>query len=196
MIGAYTQSFGYVSGGLILLSFLPYLRGIFKGQTKPERMSWFIWSILGGIAFFSQLAKGASHSLWMPGLQTIGDLLVFVLAIKYGIGGMQRRDIVALVAVTISLVLWYHTKEPAVALMLAIAIDGIGGILTIIKSYKLPTTEPVTAWILTALGGLFGTLAVGELDWVLLAFPLYIFAINAAIAFSIRLGARRLQHQA
>ena len=186
-----TQYLGYVSGVLLILSFLPYLKGIFKHETKPERASWLIWSILGGIAFFSQLAKGATNSLWMPGVQTIGDLLIFLLAIKYGMGGLLKRDITALSAAGISLVLWYFTNEPAVALFIAIFIDGVGALLTMIKSYEHPRTESITSWILTALGGFFGIFAVGAWNFVLLAFPLYIFVANVAIVTTIIIGRKR-----
>ena len=118
-----TQYFGYLSAIFITLSFLPYLIYIFKGETKPERASWFIWSVLGSIAFFSQLAKGASSSLWLPGIQTIGDISIFIFAIKYGMGGFSRRDKWALGVAGISLILWYITKEAMIALFFAILID-------------------------------------------------------------------------
>ncbi|MEY4731801.1 MAG: hypothetical protein RL681_747 [Candidatus Parcubacteria bacterium] len=182
------QYFGYLSGISITLAFVPFFVSIFKGQTKPERMSWFLWSLLGGIAFFSQLAKGASDSLWLPGIQAVGDLLVFLLALKYGMGGATKRDKHALIVASISLILWYVTNEPAIALFLAILVDGAGTVLTILKSYEYPTTEPLSAWMLTMLGGFFAIFAVGELNWILLAFPIYTFLANAGITASLVFG--------
>jgi hypothetical protein len=186
-----TQYFGYISGIFITISFIPFLISIFKGEAKPERASWFIWSVIGGISFFSLLAKGASSSLWLPGVQVIGDTIIFLLAIKYGMGGMAKRDKWALGVAAISLILWYITREPAVALFLAILIDGSGGVLTIIKSYEHPTTEPLIAWVLTMLGGFFSIFSVGSWNWILLAFPLYTFLVNAMIVVSIKLGQRK-----
>lgn len=90
------EYFGYVSGSLILLSFVPYLVSIFRHHTKPERASWLIWALLGSISFWTQLAKGAGASLWLPGVQTIGDLFIFVLSIKYGIGGLLKEILLPL----------------------------------------------------------------------------------------------------
>jgi hypothetical protein len=182
--------FGYLSGICIIISFLPYLISLFKGETKPERASWLIWSILGGIAFFSQLAKGASASLWLPGIQTIGDIVVFILSIKYGMGGLKRADKWAFAVAGLSLVLWYITREPVIALLLAILIDASGAVLTIAKSYAHPTTEPISAWALTGLSGLFALLAVGSFNIVLLLFPLYTLSANIVIVISIKLGQR------
>ena len=64
------EFFGYISGILFILSVVPYVRSILKGNTKPQRMTWLIWTVLVFIAFFSQLAKGATWSL----LLTAGDL--------------------------------------------------------------------------------------------------------------------------
>jgi hypothetical protein len=185
-----TQYFGYLSGIFIILSFLPYLISIFKGQTKPERASWLLWVILGGIAFSSQLAKGASASLWLPAFQTIGDIFILILSIKYGMGGLLKRDKVAFVVAGLSLILWYITREPIIALLLAILIDATGATLTAIKSYEHPTTESISAWVLTGFGGFFAIFAVGNWNWVLLLFPIYTFLANVAIVSSIKLGQR------
>lgn len=183
---------GYLSGIAILLSFVPYIKDMFRRKTKPERISWLIWSILGSIAFFSQFAKGASYSLVMTGAQAIGDLFIFILAIKYGLGGFLKRDIMALIGAGIGLFLWYITSEAAVALFIVIFIDAIGAVLTIIKSYENPATETVSAWALTFIGGFFACIAVGSLNLILLAFPLYICLASLAILISIKLGFQRI----
>lgn len=183
-----TQYFGYISGFLLLISFIPYLIAIFKGEAKPERASWLLWTILGGISFFSLLSEGATNSLWLPGVQAIGDALIFILSIKYGLGGLMKRDKIALAAAGMSLLLWYFTKEASVALVFAIIIDGAGAVLTMIKSYEEPITEPMSAWVLTCLGGFIGIFAVGNWQPIFIIFPLYIFVANLAIIISILLG--------
>lgn len=181
---------GYLSGIAILASFVPYVRDIFRGTTKPERISWLIWVILGSISFFSQFAKGASWSLVMTGVQTVGDLLIFILAIRYGLGGFLKRDIFALVGAGVGLFLWYLTNEAAVALFIVIAIDATGAALTVVKSYENPGTETVSAWVLTFLGGLLSAVAVGEFNPILLAFPVYICLASVAILAAMKLGER------
>ncbi len=185
-----TELAGYTSGILIFISFIPYIRDIFRGKTKPERGSWLIWTILGSIAFFSQFAKGASYSLFLAGIQGLGDLFVFLLSIKYGFSRLLKRDKIAILGAGISLVLWYFTKEAATALFLVIIIDGIGGILTIVKSYEAPATETLSTWILTGISGFFAMIAVGSFNFILLAFPIYIFLINFAIVAAVKLGSR------
>lgn len=45
--GETLRLFGFISFAIISLAYVPYIRDIFRGKTKPERTSWFIWSILG-----------------------------------------------------------------------------------------------------------------------------------------------------
>ncbi len=182
---------GYLSGVAILLSFVPYARDIFRGKTRPERMSWLIWAILGSILFFSQFAKGATYSLVLTGVQAVGDLFIFICAIKYGIGGLLKRDIIALIGAGIGLFFWYVTKEAAVALFIVIFVDAMGAVLTIIKSYEQPKTETVSAWVLTFIAGILACLAVGSLNFILLAFPIYISVGSLSILIAITLGSKR-----
>lgn len=151
-------------------------------------MSWLIWSIMGLISFFSQFAKGASYSLIMTGAQTLGDLFIFFLALKYGLGGFLKRDKIAFAGIILSLILWYITKEAAVALFFIILIDGTGAVLTMIKTYEHPETETVSSWVLTLAGGLLSCIAVGGFNFVLLAFPFYIFLASLGVLTAIKLG--------
>jgi len=188
-----TQIFGYLSGIAILLSFVPYTKDILKNKTKPERASWLVWSILGFISFSSLFAKGATYSLFLAGGQALGDLFIFLLAIKYGIGGFLKRDIVALIGCSIGLLLWFITKEALIALLIAILIDATGALLTTIKSYEQPSTETISSWWLTFIGGLFSCFSVGSFNPVLLIFPVYICLASGSILLAINLGFKNIK---
>lgn len=182
------QAFGYISAVLSIVMVVPYIRDIFRLKTKPERASWFIWSVLGFIAFASQFAEGATNSLWLTVGQTVAVLAVFILSLKYGMGGLAKRDIKALIVAGLGLVLWYLTDVPAYALLFVLIVDISGSILTILKSYERPETETISTYLISGTSGIFGLLAVGEPDFVLMAYPLYILVINYVIAGTIVLG--------
>lgn len=182
------QIFAYISAFLSLLAIFPYLIDILKRKTKPERASWFIWSVLGSIAFFSQMAKGANESLWLVGAQTLGVVVVFLLSIKYGVGWFTTRDKRALIAAGIGLILWLLTREALFALYIAILIDCIGVFLTVLKAYKEPETETLNTWLISGTSGIFGALAVGSIDLILLSYPIYIILANYIVVGSIIFG--------
>jgi hypothetical protein len=178
------QTIGIISGLIAGVAYLPYVRDILKGDAKPERASWFIWVVLASIAFFSQLAQGATGSLWFTGLDSIGALIVFFLALKYGLGGFTRRDKVALVAAGVGLVLWYLTRHAAIALLTTIIIDASGTALTVIKTYEDPSTETYTMWALVTVAGILAMISVGRFNLVLLIYPFYIFLANLVVVLA------------
>lgn len=182
------EAIGIISGILGCICVFPYIRDILLKKTKPERASWFIWTILGSIAFFSQLAKGATNSLWLTGIDTLGVAITFLLALRYGKGGLSKKDITALVVALSGVIIWYFTKDAAFALCIVILIDGAGAILTILKAFENPESETMSMWILSGLSGLAAALAVGSFDWVLLSYPIYIWLINWMVAAAMIAG--------
>jgi hypothetical protein len=185
------QFSGYLSGIFMIVSYIPYIRDVFRGKTKPERLTWFLWATLSVVAFILQFAEGASYSLFLTGAQMIGLMTVFLLSIKNGYGGFLKRDIIGLGGVVMSLFVWYLTDNAGLAIVIVVIIDGIGGILTIFKSYESPLTETVSSYLLGGIAGFLACLAVGYFNITLLAVPLYTFFMNFAIALSIWIGLRQ-----
>jgi hypothetical protein len=188
------QALGLISGILSIVMVIPYVRDIFRHTTKPERASWFIWAILAFISFFSQMAKGATDSLWLTGGQTVGVAIIFFLSIKYGVGSLaNRRDVIALIVAGGGLLLWYITRDAAYSLVITILIDATGGWLSIIKSYEDPGSETLSMWLMSGTSGILGALAVGSLNPILLLYPLYLVFINYTTVVAILLGRRRVR---
>jgi hypothetical protein len=173
--------FGLASGVLPLAAAIPYMRDIAHHKTKPHRVSFFIWSVLAAIAFFTQLAGGARWSLFLPAADGLVTLAIFMMALGYGEGGFTARDYAALVLAAVGLGLWYVTKQPVLALLIVILVDAIGAVLTLIKTYHDPTSETFSLWLLASLGGLCAALAVGQISFALLVYPLYIFVANGSV---------------
>lgn len=182
---------GIVSGLVMMGASVPYVIDILKKKTKPERASWLIWTILGTIAFFSQMAEGATNSLWMNGLDTFAVITIFVLSLRYGVGGLVKRDIAAMILAGVGPILWYFTKEASVALYIVLAIDITGQVLTLIKSYEDPESETLISWILFGVAGLLSAISVGEWNFVLLIYPLYICLANWSVVVAMILGKRK-----
>lgn len=185
------QTLGIIGGVLAFVGYIPYVRDIFNHKVKPQRAAFFIWLMLGLIAVFSQFAKGATSSLWLPSLETVGSLVVFLLSIQYGIGGFSKKDYIALLIAAMGLIAWYFTKEAAVALYLVILVDAAGVYLQLHKAYLHPETETYTAWLLASLGGIFTLLAVGSWDIILLSYPIFIIIANGAVVVAIQMGYQR-----
>ena len=186
------QLFGFISGILVVIAYIPYLKDILRGKTKPERASWLIWFILGGISFFSQEAKGATNSLWLIGTENLGILAVFLLSLKYGTGGLTKLDLLGLAAAAFGLLMWSTTKEAAIALYIVLTINLIAALLTIHKTYNNPKSETLLTWLLAGIGGIFAILSVGTWNLVVLSYPIYHVIINFSVVITILFSERKL----
>jgi hypothetical protein len=179
------ELFGLLSGLIPALGALVYLKDTISTKTKPHRASFLIWTLLGAIAFFSQLADGATWSLIVPAEDTLGVLVIFLLSFRNGQGGFNNRDKVAIGMAILGLILWYFTKQPLIALGITVAVDVIGTVLTVHKTYLDPESETFSTWLLSSIGGLFAAFAVGRLSFGLLLYPVYLIFGNGVVAAAI-----------
>ncbi len=184
--------FGIASGVLSTFAYIPYIIDTIAGRTRPQRASWLIWSVLGSIAFLSQIYEGASTSLWFAGVQITGTIVVLLLSIRVGKGAyLSRTDCIILAAATLGLVLWYFTESAAYALAITITISLLGGIATVLKAYRDPDSETLITWAVSLLASICAILSVGTINLIILAYPLYLFTLYLAFVVAIILGRLR-----
>lgn len=187
--------FGILSGILSTFAYVPYVIDTAARRTTPQRASWLIWSVLGSIAFFSQLYEGAGESLWFAGVQVTGTVIVFGLSVRFGVGGfLDRRDCLVLLCAAAGLALWYVTESAVYALAITVSISLLGGSVTVLKAFRDPASETLATWFLSFIAATCAVFSVGALDWVILAYPLYLFTLNGAIVMAVLLG--RMKHTA
>lgn len=171
-----------ISTGLLMLAAVPpYLIDIFKGKTKPERTTWFIWSVLGTIAFISQISLHGGWSLVFIGIDGLGNIAVFLLSIKYGVGGWTRLDKIALAIALVGVVVSVLARQPVLAIMGVIVADAAGTILTIRKAFLQPSTETSITWFAIGTASLLSAVSVGAWRWSVLIYPLYLSLANYSV---------------
>lgn len=175
-----------ILAGLVSFAAYPfYIRDMLYGTTRPERASWLIWLVLNVIGLTAQLAEGGTWSVVMTGAHTVGLSVVLALSVKFGYGGLMRRDVVSLIVAAFGLIAWGLTNDPLIALLFVVAIRVVGVWLTIYKTYHKPGSETLISWYLDCLGGLLAILAVGTFSPTLLIIPVYTALDAAAVVATI-----------
>ncbi len=86
------SSAGVAAGVISLLAYFPYARDIVRGVARPDRATWLIWSVVGGLLFASYAAAAGGAALWVPLSDALGPALIVVLTIRSGEGGLSRFD--------------------------------------------------------------------------------------------------------
>src|SRR5689334_14534853 len=122
---------GQIAGAASLLGFLPYIYEIVQGKTRPNRATWWIWTVVGATLCASYYASGARHTVWVPVSYVVGPLVTALLSLKYGEGGSGRFDRACLGVCLLSLPAWWLARSPLAALMINIGVDLLGALPTI-----------------------------------------------------------------
>lgn len=174
---------GIASGVLSIASVVPYVRDMLKGgETKPNAVSFFLWTLLEFIALLAQIKSGASWSVIVVIAVTFNTGLVTVLAlIGYGYREYGKIDIVCFLFAILAIILWQVTGQPVLAIVLAIVADAFAAIPTLIKTYKYPHSEQLLSWGLVTGAGLLGIFSTDIVNAANLAYPIYLFLMNGAI---------------
>ncbi len=154
------QTIGLASGILLISGYVPYIYEVIKKKTTPNRMSWFIWSLATAIILFSVFETGTTEAIWVPIADAVGCFLIFVLALKYGVGGWTRTDKISLAVCVASLLVWAITGNALIALIMDLGIYVSGYLPTIKKALQDPTSESKVAWSMFFAGVLLNLLTV------------------------------------
>ena len=166
---------GKVAGVISLVAIVPYILAILRGETKPNRATWWIWTIVGLMLGASYYSSGANHTMWVPVSYIIGPIVTAVLSIKYGVGGWTRFDKSCLFGAGASVVLWWMFSSPLAALLINLFIDFMGALPTIRKAYHEPESEDRAAWVLASAANTANLFAVERWTFTIAIYPIYMF---------------------
>ena len=173
------EIFGIAALTLSLGANIPYIIEIVKGQVKPERISWLLWTLLGLTYYFSALfAEGAT--LFTFG-ELIGPVIILILALKFGVGGKSRFDLISLAVALVAFGLLFVTEGVLLGLLLALIVDGIGAMLTIRKLLIDPSSESKWFWGIGAISGILAVLSLETYNAETLLFPVYVVILSSFI---------------
>ena len=176
-----SEVLGKTAGIVSLAAFIPYILAILRGETKPNRASWWIWSVVGCMLAASYYSSGASHTMWVPVSYLIGPVVTALLSLKFGEGGWTGFARWCLGGSAASLLFWIATNEPMTALLVNLFIDFLGALPTIKKAYRDPKGEDRLAWTLFVTGSVLNLLAVDRLEFAILIYPLYMLFVTGFI---------------
>ncbi len=171
------QSIKLIFSGLAILitfiAFVPYIRSILSGKTKPHVFSWVIWSTTTVIVFFAQIEAKGGIGAWpigvSGGVTTVITLLAFI---KRSDITITKPDWLFLIAALASLPFWYYTSNPLWAVVMLTVVDLLGFGPTIRKAYKSPHEENIPFFILFMIRNTFAILALEHYSITTVLFPL------------------------
>src|SRR5262245_53842960 len=128
--------------GLTFVMFLPYIRSIRRGDTKPHVFSWVIWGLGTLIVFFAQLAGHAGLGAWPIGVSGLISGYIAILAyLKRADTLITTTDWAFFWAALAALPLWFLTADPLWAVVTLTVVDLIGFGPTFRRGFSHPRDE-------------------------------------------------------
>lgn len=179
------QIFLILSSLTALISPIVYARAILKGEAKPQRTTRLVLLLITSLTTASLFAQHDKVAIWLAGISTLQSILIFILSIKYGMGGWAKKDLLCLFIALCGILLWKTTSNPTLALYSAIFADFAGMIPALIKTFHYPQTEVWSFYLLDVFAAGFNLLALR--GWTLqeYSYPIYIMLINLSMVFLI-----------
>lgn len=183
----YLQYFVFVGAVVQLVGVISYIKETLKGNTKPNRVTWLLWTVAPLIATFAALSDGVRWSVLPVFAAGFGPLLVLLASFvsKKSYWKLEKFDYLCGFCSILALVLWGITKEPVIAIIFAIASDAFAAIPTLMKSWKYPETETVAAYITGLFNSLTSFTAIKMWSFAEVAFPVYLVIVNLSLIISV-----------
>ena len=177
----------FVAAFATLLATFVYVRSMFKGSARPNRISWLMWSIAPFIATAAAISNGVGWAALPVFMSGLSPFLIFTASFvsKKAHWTLAPFDYVCGVLSGLALVLWYVTGDPNVAIAFAIASDGLASIPTLTKAWKHPETEVAWPFMVGVFNASTSFLASAMWAFSEYAFPAYLIVINILLFFSV-----------
>ena len=177
----------YIGVLINLICAIWYIRSIFKGNTRPNLISFFLWSLAPAVGVFLQVKAGASASIWGTAMAGFGPLLILVVSLfnnKY-IWKLNYFDFVCGLFSIVALIIYIITNNLGFSIIFAILSDLLAGIPTVLKSWKFPESEFSSIYIAGIIGNILSLLVIKDWSFSIYSFSIYLLGIDIAIIFSI-----------
>jgi hypothetical protein len=191
-------SYFVVIGTLIgAVSSIGYLVSTIRGDVRPNRVSFFMWSIAPTIAFFAEIGQGVG----LLSIQTLSaGILPFSIFLasfinKQAEWKLTKFDLFCGLLSVVGLVIWLVSRVGNIAILLSILADGLAALPTIIKAYRFPESEIAWPWAFTALGNLLSLLTIKQWTLANYGFILYICIVTTLIFALAQFMPRSQQHE-
>jgi|WetSurMetagenome_2_1015567.scaffolds.fasta_scaffold00919_19 hypothetical protein len=172
-----------------LLGSFAYIRSMFRGGVKPNRITWFMWSVAPFIAVAASISNGASWAVVPVLMSGISPLLIFAASFfhKEAYWKLSKFDYLCGVLSALALVLWYLTKDPNLTIAFAIISDALAAAPTLTKAWRCPESESSWPYVIGTFSPLTSFLVASSFTFAQVAFPSYLVLVNLLLVLSVHL---------
>lgn len=177
----------YLAVFINLVGIAFYIRNILRGGTKPNLVSFFIWTLAPFVGIFLQIKAGAGFSFISTFMAGLGPLLVIIFSLikKNAFWKIKTFDIICGLFSIFALFFYILTNKLGISILFAIISDALAAIPTIKKSWSFPKTETSVLYLTGIISNIFALLIIKNWTFSIYAFSIYLIIINIIIVFTV-----------
>jgi len=159
-------------------------------RTNERKLSsWIIWTTTSLLLFFN--CRRLEIPLWVPVAYLIGNsVTISALVYRRVPPRWDLADTPSMCVATLCLVPWLFFDAPLVTTTALVVMNAAGAIPTLKKVVRRPWTENRAAWALWGIGCVFNLVAVEELTYTKLVYPVIMLIACGSVSVLV-LGPRR-----
>jgi hypothetical protein len=188
---SYREIFSGLAIALTFVAYVPYIRSIQAGKTRPHLFSWVVWGLGTSIVFFAQIAGGGGVGAWPIGVTALVTLYVAWLCwVRRTDTAITPGDWLFFLAALSSLPLWYAASNPLWAVVILTSVDLLGFGPTFRKAHRDPSGENLTFFALMAIRNGLSVVALEQHNLTTMLFPVAV-ALACAVFIAMVLRRRR-----
>lgn len=154
-----------------VVGYLPYLKNVIRGTTRPHVYTWFVWGLITLIIYGLQVSDGAGAGSWVTLVAAFLSLSVFVLGLGQGDRDITKSDSFFLILALVGLGLWLIADQPVLSTILLVSVGMMGFAPTIRKSWNRPHTETLSTYAINSFRHLLSVFALSQYTVVTWLFP-------------------------
>jgi hypothetical protein len=161
-----------------------YVYSTLRGQTQPNRVTWFMWALAPMIATAAQRAGGIGISTLMVFLSGFGLLVIFICSFfnKKAYWKTSRFDYICGVLALCGLALWYVEKNQDLAIIFSILSDFLAAIPTLRKAYFNPESENRVTYLMALIACIIGIFCVQQNNFTGYGFISYLILMYLSVS--------------
>jgi hypothetical protein len=166
-----------------------YIRDLFRGKAKPNRVSWIFWMIAPFVAVYVGFKSGVHIPLLVSTF--VAGFIPFLVLIatffnKDSYWKTTKFDIFCGIISAITIIIWITTKNGVISLTFAVLADLFASIPTLIKSWKYSETENIAPYSFGTINQIITFLIIINFSYLNLIFPIYLVVVNIITIIGIK----------
>jgi len=170
-----------VAGVLFVIGFIPYIRAVVAGTTKPAKASWVIWASLDSITLVGMCVQHSVNGQIIGAVA--GAWIVVAVALKYGTPGWTKLDKFCLAGAILGIVLWMAFSNPTLGIVTSVSVVFLGSIPTFVSAWNDPSKEDKTGWTIFFVSCVCAVLAIPRWTFKDASQPITFYSIETIMMY-------------